>query len=350
MSISRTVQSAIFAMLVLGGVETAFAGPIYSFTTFNAPGATGFGTEAFGINDSGQIVGFFFDAGNTTTHGFLDTGGSFTVIDAPGASSTHAYKINDSGQIVGWFQDALGAHAFVDTGGSFTTINAPGATNTYAYGINDSGQIVGYFVDALGSHGFVDTGGSFTTLPGVATGINNSGQIAGSFGLDTGGSFTAINVPGASSTSASGINNSGQIVGSFNFSMGFLDIGGSFTTIDVPGFCCTSAQGINDNGQIVGWVGPPAAPEMAFVATLVATPEPPGSLTLAICLVALFGIVVLKHGIGIESGSPAKVLNRAYCGRAIFELAHRRLARQARTARTCGRTSIRQGTVRNSAR
>jgi probable HAF family extracellular repeat protein len=268
---SRIVRLAMFAMVVFGGVETAFADPIYSFTTFNAPGATGFGTNAFGINDSGQIVGFFFDAGNTTTHGFLDTGGSFT------------------------------------------TINAPGAIDTYAYGINDSGQIVGSFVDALGSHGFVDTGGSFTTLPRVATGINNSGQIVGSFGLYTGGSFTAINVPGASSTSASGINNSGQIVGSFNFPMGqgFLDMGGSFTTIDVPGFCCTFAQGINDDGQIVGWVGYPASPEMAFVATPVATPEPPSLLTLATCLVALFGIAWHRRQESVRA-RPLTVINPSY--------------------------------------
>jgi probable HAF family extracellular repeat protein len=169
----------MFAMFVFGGVKTAFADPIYSFTTFNAPGATGFGTEAYGINNSGQIVGFFFDAGNTTTHGFLDTGGSFINIDVPRA------------------------------------------TSTAAYGINASGQIVGYFADALGSHGFLDTGGSFTT-------------------------------------------------------------------INVPGFCCTSAQGINDHGQIVGWVGFPASPEMAFVATPVATPEPASLLTLA--GIALLGI------------------------------------------------------------
>jgi len=281
----------MFAMFVFGAVETALADATYSFTTFNAPGATGFGTNAFGINDSGQIVGSFFAAGNSTTHGFLDTGGSFTTIDVPGATRTTAYGINNSGQIVGWFRDALGDHVFLDTGGSFTTINAPGAINTYAYGINDSGQIVGSFVDALGSHGFVDTGGSFTTLPGVATGINNSGQIVGSFGLYTGGSFTAINVPGASSTFAQGINDNGQIVGSFNMGQGFLDMGGSFTTINVPGFCCTFAQGINDNGQIVGWVGFPASPEMAFVATPVATPEPPSLLTMATCLGALLGIV-----------------------------------------------------------
>jgi uncharacterized membrane protein len=292
-------------MFVFGGMETAFAGPIYSFTTFNAPGATGFGTSAFGINDSGQIVGSFFSAGNTTTHGFVDTGGSFNTIDVPGASSTAAYGINNSGQIVGWFRDSLGDHVFLDTGGSFNTINAPGAINTYAYGINDSGQIVGSFVDALGSHGFVDTGGSFTTLPGVATGINNSGQIVGSFGLYTGGSFTAINFPGASSTFASGINNSGQIAGSFNMGRGFLYMGGSFTTIDVPGFCCTVAQGINDNGQVVGLVGFPAAPEMAFVATPVATPEPPSLLTLATYLVALFGIALNRKRAEAGNRPPA---------------------------------------------
>ena len=53
MNNSRIVQSAMFAMFVFGGVKTAFAGPIYSFTTFNASGATGFGTNGFGINDSG---------------------------------------------------------------------------------------------------------------------------------------------------------------------------------------------------------------------------------------------------------------------------------------------------------
>ena len=81
------VLLALFAVLTLGGAETAVADVIYSFTTFNAPGASGFGTNAFGINNSGQMVGSFFDAGNSTTHGFLNTGGSFTTINAPGASS-----------------------------------------------------------------------------------------------------------------------------------------------------------------------------------------------------------------------------------------------------------------------
>ena len=67
----------------------------YSFTTIDVSGATS--TSAYGINDSGQIVG----TTNFSSHSFLDTAGSFTTIDVPGASSTSAFGINNSGEIVG---------------------------------------------------------------------------------------------------------------------------------------------------------------------------------------------------------------------------------------------------------
>jgi uncharacterized membrane protein len=155
---------------------------------------------------------------------------------------------------------------------SFTTINFPGASETAALGINNSGQIVGSFnvFSALMTHGFLDTG-SFTTVdvPGVtggtsASGINNRGQIVGTFAgtggfaqgfLETGGSFSNIDFPGAQATLPRGINDSGQIVGYFNDTSGihgFLDTGGSFSTINVPGAFRTFALGINNSGQIVG--------------------------------------------------------------------------------------------------
>jgi probable HAF family extracellular repeat protein len=50
--------------------------------------------------------------------GFLDAGGIFTTINPPGASDTNAYGINDSGQVVGAFADSTGGvNGFVDTGG-----------------------------------------------------------------------------------------------------------------------------------------------------------------------------------------------------------------------------------------
>jgi probable HAF family extracellular repeat protein len=92
----------------------------------------------------GQIVGDF--SNSTGGHGFLDTGGSFTQIDVPGATDTTAFGINDTGQIVGAFFDSAGvAHGFLDAGGNFTQIDVLGATRTDAYGINDAGQIVGRF-------------------------------------------------------------------------------------------------------------------------------------------------------------------------------------------------------------
>jgi hypothetical protein len=58
--------------------------------------------SASGINDSGQIVGYYPPM---YVHGFLDTGGNFTTIDIPGATGTSAQGINDSGEIVGVFYE-----------------------------------------------------------------------------------------------------------------------------------------------------------------------------------------------------------------------------------------------------
>jgi hypothetical protein len=61
------------------------------------------------------VGGFVDTSGNT--HGFLDIGGIFTTINVPGASvsGTKAIGINDSGQIVGVFFDATGEHGFIAT-------------------------------------------------------------------------------------------------------------------------------------------------------------------------------------------------------------------------------------------
>ena len=109
---SRIVTLATFAMVVFGGVETAFASMLYSFTTIDVPGASCCTTVANGINNSGQIVGYFDDTRGR--HGFVDTGGSLSTIDVPGARVTQANGINDSGQIVGWFEGP-GEGAFLAT-------------------------------------------------------------------------------------------------------------------------------------------------------------------------------------------------------------------------------------------
>jgi probable HAF family extracellular repeat protein len=278
----------------------------YLFTTIDVPGASS--DNASGINDSGQIVGSFTDA-NNWTHGFLYSGGSFTTIDYPNTSKnssgffggTEANGINNSGQVVGFHgPTTLGvAPGYLYSGGSFTSISAmPNAFTSAAYGINDAGQIAGtseltsgsYYPYPSGSwppEGFLYSGGSFTPLAppnsydSAASGINNAGQIVGGFAnasntkwagfLYSGGSYSVINVPGSTSTTASGINNAGQIVGNYTDSAGkthgFLLEGSTFITMDVPGAVNTWDSGINNLGDIVGQYVDAAGQQHGFLAT-----------------------------------------------------------------------------------
>ena len=63
----------VFCGLVCCGLFLSLVGPApaqYTVTTFDLPGASD--TEAHGINNAGQIVGWYLDADNTT-HSFLAT-------------------------------------------------------------------------------------------------------------------------------------------------------------------------------------------------------------------------------------------------------------------------------------
>src|SRR5262245_34590042 len=79
----------------------------YKYVSVADPAAPN-NTGAQGINDNGQIVGFYVvipDSGPSLTHGFLrNSDGSYTTIDDPlGNSGTEAFGINASGQIVGHY-------------------------------------------------------------------------------------------------------------------------------------------------------------------------------------------------------------------------------------------------------
>src|SRR5436190_1788450 len=163
--------------------------PIHIFNTFNDPLALAGTTEAWGVNDTDQIVG------STGMHGFLESGGTYTTLDDPLATTgTSALGINDMGQIVGTYSNATGKHGFLLSGGTYTTLDDPLATaGTIAYGINDLGQIVGTYNDASGIHTFLYSGGAFSTVDDpvvnshtLAHGINNNSQIVGTLSDGTG--------------------------------------------------------------------------------------------------------------------------------------------------------------------
>ena len=153
---------------------------------------------------------------------------------------------------------------------NITTIDVPGATSTAAIGINNAGQIAGSYTNATGTHGFIDTNGVFTTVdvPGSSftqiTSINNVGQMVGFYSggvfLDTNGTFSNINVPASSFPIAIGtpgqvaINDSGQIVGSTNTGQAFLYANGILTFLPLlsPTFDHNFAFGINNEGAVAG--------------------------------------------------------------------------------------------------
>ena len=259
-----------FALVCAGAIPAEadiVDGFLYSggvFTVIDAHG--GNYTDPCGINDHGQVVGFYGEAG-ISAHGFLYDGGTFTSIDVPGAVNTSAARINNRGDIIGSFFDGKAHHGYEYRSGVFTTIDVPGADITEPFGINDSGQIVGAFLDATGIHGFLYSEGFFTTLDvpwggdAMARGINDSGQIVGiayspfTGFLDVEGAFAVVLVPGSSFTAADDINNRAEVVGDFGDSTGthgFLYSGGRFSVIDLPGARATEVTGINNRGDMVG--------------------------------------------------------------------------------------------------
>lgn len=256
------------------GNGTVFNGfvltPPSSFTRENFPGADG-GTQVIGISGSGTTVGFFVIAG--TTHGFAQTGGIFTVINAPGTAFTQLLGINATGTIAAGYSsiDPAGAtlqKALTVTVGTsaFTDINAllPANINSQATGVNNTGEVVGFYQNGAGNFSaFTDIGGAIK-------------------------SFEAL---GSLSTQALGVNDLGQIVGDYvdvvGVMHGFLDTGGLFITIDLPGSTATTINGINDHGQVVGFFTAASGSTIGVVGTV---PEPASLALLGTGAVILAGI------------------------------------------------------------
>lgn len=134
-----------------------------TFTVIDVPGA--YSTQAFGINGSGDVVGIAAFPGVGGESGFvLSRDGTYTILRNSAGSSagdlvTVASGINNVGQVVGYFTDASTYRAFVYENGVFTELATPnGNFQSFALGINDAGQIVGTFSDDVtGLQGFLAT-------------------------------------------------------------------------------------------------------------------------------------------------------------------------------------------------
>ena len=140
--------------------------------TFNPHCILSHGPRAFGINDSGQIVGgLYYDQSlNTTTYcmqstdAFIYDNGTWTDL---GAGT--GYAINARGQVTGTLTSidtrpgcfTLGTSAFLYTGGVVNKLGTlAGGANSIGYALNSTGQVVGAsdFTGSTATHAFFYNG------------------------------------------------------------------------------------------------------------------------------------------------------------------------------------------------
>lgn len=149
------------------------------------------GSAAVGINDSNQVVGYYFPNGSTRSLGFTWTqdGGEQDI----GPAGTLALAVNDAGTVVGQFPSGSGYnHAFSWTPlGGIQDLGSLGGESS-ALSVNNLGWIVGTSLAGTGKgklHGFLWTPltgmQDFTTLAGLipseqvsAAQVNDLGVIA----------------------------------------------------------------------------------------------------------------------------------------------------------------------------
>ena len=261
----------------IAGAQEPVEGTLY---TFHCAG-TG-ATVATDINDSGTIVGRCSVSGSW--HGFIYTkgesyaDGSVTLLDVPGATATEAWGINEQGEVVGFYYKGGDPtyHGFVRRlSGDYETIDRQGEMNTMPEDINDGGYVAGCVHNNGLMHGFVFSGDAFLSIEpatSMHTGVNESGTLVGYGFTPPAGAASFIlsgvdridfSYPGATNTQAWGLNQAGDVVGWYGVaasSKGFLRLHAAplgqpddqFKQVAIAGAAWTRAFGINEAGVIVG--------------------------------------------------------------------------------------------------
>ena len=303
------------AVAVMSSVAINAWGTGYYVTNLGTLG--GSGGAAYGINNSGQVTGWAYLAGNTVQHAFrteanqpinpaTDDLGALSAAD----NNSFGAAINNSGQVtgkseegvIGLFSDQIHRAVSYSGSGPMHELDPRTAvdpvthveTNSYAYGINDGGQVVGAY-SAWSTDGTVNISHAFRTPAGglfnpatddlgtlggstsSAYAINNSGQVVGASFLSGNAVSDAFRTAPSQpinpatddlgslagyGSGANGINNSGQVVGWSYAGNGYQHafctaanqpINPATDDLGTLGGLTSSALGINNSGQVVGY-------------------------------------------------------------------------------------------------
>jgi hypothetical protein len=201
--VASQLSAIAILLLTLSVIASAQS---FSYAAINVPGAIA--TEARGINNNGEIVGFYKTVACTDydikvpscpVKGFKYVNGSYVKLMVPNSVSTAILGVNDLGDLVGFYKKSDGSqHGFIWYHTNVVkTIDHPSTTLvTVPFGINKAGTVVGGLwtikpsFGTFASSGWVWVNGTFSNMnpftSGAAgpccwsvNGIANSGVIVG---------------------------------------------------------------------------------------------------------------------------------------------------------------------------
>jgi probable HAF family extracellular repeat protein len=279
----------------------AAAATTYTITNLGSLGGAGEDplSEPAAIIANGQVTGFSYTSTTVTftcpghykpprtcsfhpQHAFLYSNGTMTDLGSLGGADqgSAGNAINASGEVAGLSGTTTAGvtHAALWTGTATVDLGAlaPLSSGSWsiANGINDSGQVVGSWAPGKNGtgthHPWLYSNGTMTNLPVpsnltdpscVPAAINNNGQIAG-YCIDGSGNYQAVvwqngtvttlgTLGGLQLETVTAINNNGQIAGSGTTSTGatdgFLDSNDTVTDLG-PNF---RPDALNDNGVMI---------------------------------------------------------------------------------------------------
>lgn len=204
---SSSRSSEPFAINALGHIVGRIQGDDGGFQGFSYLGSfTALSVDyARGINDADQIVGsvgYYWTQNNYVIgveHAFVMTGGGGNLTDLGNLggglrTNTEAYAINNAGQITGYSTTASAElHAFIYEGGSMRDLGTIAPYYTRGLSINSRGDVLGDLETYVGAPvgSFLYTSGALHNLQDLlgpaganwsnlaATHINDSGWIVG---------------------------------------------------------------------------------------------------------------------------------------------------------------------------
>lgn len=303
----------VLTMLFLTLCSASFAQ--FSYAPINVPGAVA--TEARGINNNGEIVGFYKTAACTDydinvpscpTKGFKYVNGTYIKLMVPNSVSTAILGVNDLGDLVGFYKKSDSTqHGFIwyhtNVVKTIDYPNAPSGEVTVAFGINKAGRVVGglwVIKPSFGTFpagGWVWANGTFSNMNpftnGAAgpccwsvNGIANSGVITGEmFQADR---FYAWFKQGSdddfflyknTDTFAMGVNSNADIVGRTSSGSFFAphieanegtndatETAPTFKVVAYPNAASTEAFGVNNLKAVVGAYTDSAGKQHGFLA------------------------------------------------------------------------------------